>query len=197
MELDLFVKMKIILKLLFSSFMSIEIVLFFLLLLLLLLVNLKIKNKMTSVIISLAFIIGVFVFSFFFSSYTIQCLDSFIIQVMNYYYFPSTIVYFFIFLFMLFVCIFTIWSKRMGLVKRVFNYCCSILTFLLFSIFIMLAVQGKIDMADTISLYKNRQILSVVQVSNLVVLFWAVISFFYYLYIFFRRKFDQEKVENI
>lgn len=197
MELDLFIKMKIIFKLLFSSFMSIELVLFFFLLLLLLLVNIKIKNKITSVLISFAFITSVCAFFFFFSSYTIHCFDSFITQVMNYYYFPSTVVYFFIFLFMLFVCIVTIWNKRIGVVKRVFNYCCSMITVLLFSMFIILTVQGNIDMADTISLYKSSQILSIVQVSNLVVLFWVVVSFFYHLYCFFHKKFDQEKVEIV
>ena len=186
MDLGLFDKMKIIFQLLFSSFMSIEIVLFFLLLFLLLVFNVKIKNKLVPIILSIFLVIGIIVFCFVFSSYAITCLDSFIMKIMDYYYFPSTIVYFFIFLFMVSVCFITMFSKKMKPMKKVFNYCCSIIVFLLFSMFIVLAVYSKIDFADTVALYQNNQILTLVQVSNLIVLFWFVVSCFYYLYLFFK-----------
>ncbi len=196
MDLGLFDKMKIIFQLLFSSFMSIEIVLFFLLLFLLLVFNVKIKNKLVPIILSIFLVIGIIVFCFVFSSYAITCLDSFIMKIMDYYYFPSTIVYFFIFLFMVSVCFITMFSKKMKPMKKIFNYCCSIIVFLLFSMFIVLAVYSKIDFADTVALYQNNQILTLVQVSNLIVLFWFVVSCFYYLYLFFKKKFDEKKVEN-
>lgn len=196
MDLGLFDKMKIIFQLLFSSFMSIEIVLFFLLLFLLLVFNVKIKNKLVPIILSIFLVIGIIVFCFVFSSYAITCLDSFIMKIMDYYYFPSTIVYFFIFIFMVSVCFITMFSKKMKPMKKVFNYCCSIIVFLLFSMFIVLAVYSKIDFADTVALYQNNQILTLVQVSNLIVLFWFVVSCFYYLYLFFKKKFDEKKVEN-
>lgn len=196
MDLGLFDKMKIIFQLLFSSFMSIEIVLFFLLLFLLLVFNVKIKNKLVPIILSIFLVIGIIVFCFVFSSYAITCLDSFIMKIMDYYYFPSTIVYFFIFLFMVSVCFITMFSKKMKPMKKVFNYCCSIIVFLLFSMFIVLAVYSKIDFADTVALYQNNQVLTLVQVSNLIVLFWFVVSCFYYLYLFFKKKFDEKKVEN-
>ena len=196
MDLGLFDKMKIIFQLLFSSFISIEIVLFFLLLFLLLVFNVKIKNKLVPIILSIFLVIGIIGFCFVFSSYAITCLDSFIMKIMDYYYFPSTIVYFFIFLFMVSVCFITMFSKKMKPMKKVFNYCCSIIVFLLFSMFIVLAVYSKIDFADTVALYQNNQILTLVQVSNLIVLFWFVVSCFYYLYLFFKKKFDEKKVEN-
>ena len=196
MDLGLFDKMKIIFQLLFSSFISIEIVLFFLLLFLLLVFNVKIKNKLVPIILSIFLVIGIIVFCFVFSSYAITCLDSFIMKIMDYYYFPSIIVYFFIFLFIVSVCFITMFSKKMKPMKKVFNYCCSIIVFLLFSMFIVLAVYSKIDFADTVALYQNNQILTLVQVSNLIVLFWFVVSCFYYLYLFFKKKFDEKKVEN-
>ena len=196
MDLGLFDKMKIIFQLLFSSFISIEIVLFFLLLFLLLVFNVKIKNKLVPIILSIFLVIGIIVFCFVFSSYAITCLDSFIMKIMDYYYFPSIIFYFFIFLFMVSVCFITMFSKKMKPMKKVFNYCCSIIVFLLFSMFIVLAVYSKIDFADTVALYQNNQILTLVQVSNLIVLFWFVVSCFYYLYLFFKKKFDEKKVEN-
>lgn len=197
MELGLFSKMKIIVKMLFSSFMSIELVLFFLLFLLLLVFNIKIKNKIVPIVLSIFSIVGMLSFIFYFSSYTLTCVDSFIMKVMDYYYFPSTVVYFFIFVFMIIVCIFTMFSRNMRSIKKVLNYCCSTFVFLLFSMFVNLTIQGNLDMADPVLLYQNKQILSIVQLSNLVVLFWFVVSFFYYLYLFFRRKFDNKKVEII
>ena len=196
MDLGLFDKMKIIFQLLFSSFMSIEIVLFFLLLFLVLVFNVKIKNKIVPIVLAIFIVSGISVFCFIFSSYAITCLDSFIMKVMDYYYFPSTIVFFFLFLFMVTVCFITMFSKKMKPMKKVFNYCCSIIVFLLFSMFIVLAVYSKIDFADTVLLYQNNQILTLVQVSNLIVLFWFVVSCFYYLYLFFKKKFDEKKVEN-
>ena len=196
MDLGLFDKMKIIFQLLFSSFMSIEIVLFFLLLFLLLVFNVKIKNKLVPIILSIFLVIGIIGFCFVFSSYAITCLDSFIMKIMDYYYFPSTIVYFFIFLFMVSVCFITMFSKKMKPMKKVFNYCCSIIVFFFFLMFIVLAVYSKIDFADTVALYQNNQVLTLVQVSNLIVLFWFVVSCFYYLYLFFKKKFDEKKVEN-
>ena len=196
MELGLVDRMKIIFQTLFSSFMTIEILLFFLLLFVLLVCNIKIKNKFVPIVLSGFLGILIVAFVVYFSSYALTCVDSFIMKVMDYYYFPSTIVYFFIFLFMVSVCFITMFSKKMKPMKKVFNYCCSIIVFLLFSMFIVLAVYSKIDFADTVALYQNNQILTLVQVSNLIVLFWFVVSCFYYLYLFFKKKFDEKKVEN-
>ena len=196
MELGLLEKMKIIFELLFSSFMSIEILIFFLLLFLLLIFNIKIKNKIVPIALSVVCISLMLSFMIGFSSYTITCVDSFIMKVMDYYYFPSTVVFFFICLFMIGVFIYTLFSKKLNTLKKVINYLCSIVVFLFFSLFTCIAIVNKLDLADQIALYENKQIITVVQVSNLVVLFWIIVTVFYYLYLFFKKKFDKEKVEN-
>ncbi len=196
MELGFLEKMKIIFKLLFSSFMSIEILIFFLLLFLLLIFNIKIKNKIVPIALSVVCISLMLSFMIGFSSYTITCVDSFIMKVMDYYYFPSTVVFFFICLFMIGVFIYTLFSKKLNTLKKVINYLCSIVVFLFFSLFTCIAIVNKLDLADQIALYENKQIITVVQVSNLVVLFWIIVTVFYYLYLFFKKKFDKEKVEN-
>lgn len=196
MEFGLLEKMKIIFELLFSSFMSIEILIFFLLLFLLLIFNIKIKNKIVPIALSVVCISLMLSFMIGFSSYTITCVDSFIMKVMDYYYFPSTVVFFFICLFMIGVFIYTLFSKKLNTLKKVINYLCSIVVFLFFSLFTCIAIVNKLDLADQIALYENKQIITVVQVSNLVVLFWIIVTVFYYLYLFFKKKFDKEKVEN-
>lgn len=197
MELALFSKMKIIMQMLFSSFMSIELVLFFFLLFLVLVFNIKVQNKIMSFLFFLFFVISICSFVFCFSSYALTCVDSLIMKIMNYYYFPSTVIYFFLFLFMVVVCIYTMFARKLKVFKKIFNYCCSVVVFLLFSMFVVLVVQNGLDMADTVSLYQNMQILSIVQVSNLILLLWIFVTFFYYLYLFFIKKFDKEKVEII
>lgn len=198
MKLGIVQKMKIIFETLFSSFLSIELILLFLLLLVLLIINLKRKNKIIPFVLSGIFLILIVLFGVFFNSYTITCVDSFIMKIMDYYYFPSTVIYFFIFLFMGGVFIFSLFSKKLKNCKKIFNYICSFSVFLFFAIFVAFASIHKIDLADTVMLYKNDQILAIIQVSNFIVLFWFLVSVFYHLYQYFKKKFDEnkEKVEN-
>ena len=190
MEIGLLEKMKIVFEVLFSSFMSIEIFLFFLLLFLLVLFNIKIKNKIIPFILTGFLLILIVFFCFYFSSYALTCIDTFIMKLMDYYYFPSTVVFFFLFLFMVGVFIFTMFRKKLSMFSKILNYGCSILVFLFFAMFVSLAIVGGIDLSDTVALYENKQILTVVQVSNFIILFWILITFFYQLYLFFKRKYD-------
>ena len=195
MELSLFEKMKIIFELLFSSFMFIELFFLFLLLFLLVVVNTKVKNKVLPVFLTIVFIISVITIVVYNFSYVATYVDTFIMKVMDYYYFPSTVVFFFLFILAIFIFIYTIFSKRLLTWKKIFNYGIMTVIFLLFSMFIGVASIHHIDLSDVVSLYQNDQILSVVQLSNLIFLCWIIISFFYHLYMFFKRKFDKEKVE--
>ena len=196
MELSLFEKMKIIFELLFSSFMFIELFFLFLLLFLLVVVNTKVKNKVLPVFLTIVFIISVITIVVYNFSYVSTCVDTFIMKVMDYYYFPSTVVFFFLFILAIFIFIYTIFSKRLLTWKKIFNYGIMTVIFLLFSMFIGVASIHHIDLSDVVSLYQNDQILSVVQLSNLIFLCWILVSFFYHLYMFFRKKFDKEKVES-
>lgn len=196
MELSLFEKMKIIFELLFSSFMFIELFFLFLLLFFLVVVNMKVKNKVIPIFLTIFFAISVLVLVIYHFSYVATCLDTFIMKVMDYYYFPSTVVFFFLFILAIFIFIYTIFSKRLLTWKKIFNYGIMTVIFLLFSMFIGVASIHHIDLSDVVSLYQNDQILSVVQLSNLIFLCWILVSFFYHLYMFFRKKFDKEKVES-
>lgn len=196
MDLGILDKMKIIFDLLFSSFMFLEILLFFLLLFLLLVVNTKVKNRILPVVFSILVIISVVVFGVLFSPYVFSCIDSFLLKAMEYYYFPSTVIFFFIFLIAVLDFIYTMFSKQLKSFKKIVNYLYVVGTFFFFVVFIGLATTHNIDLGDVVTLYQNKQILSVVQVSNLLFLLWGIVSIFYYLFIFFQRKFDKKEVEN-
>lgn len=196
MELGILEKMKIIFDLLFSSFMFLEILLFFLLLFILLVVNIKVKNRIIPVVISVLVFVGIVVFGVLFSPYVFSCIDSFLLKAMEYYYFPSTVIFFFIFLIAVLDFIYTMFSKKLKSFKKIVNYLYVVGTFFFFIVFIGLATINNIDLGDVVTLYQNKQILSVVQVSNLLFLVWGIVSVFYYLFIFFQKKFDKKEVEN-
>lgn len=196
MELGILEKMKIIFDLLFSSFMFLEILLFFLLLFILLVVNIKVKNRIIPVVFSVLVFVGIVVFGVLFSPYVFSCIDSFLLKAMEYYYFPSTVIFFFIFLIAVLDFIYTMFSKKLKSFKKIVNYLYVVGTFFFFIVFIGLATVNNIDLGDVVTLYQNKQILSVVQVSNLLFLVWGIVSVFYYLFIFFQKKFDKKEVEN-
>ena len=195
MELSLFEKMKMIFELLFSSFMFLELFLLFLLLFLLGVVNIKANNKILPIFLTVIFGISILGFVIYYSTYVAMCIDTFIMKIMDYYYFPSTVVFFFLFFIAVLIFIYTLFSKKLLLWKKIFNYGIMSIIFLFFSMFVGSANLNHVDLADTVSLYQHDQILSIVQLSNLVFLCWIVVSFFYHLYLFFRRKFDK-KVES-
>ena len=136
----------------------------------------------TPIGINIEFIIGIFIS---YTTYVKTCIDSFFKGIMNYIYFPSTIVYFFIILFVTIMSLVTLFSKKMTLFKKVINY-------LLFSImaFISLGAYYGVDLADTTILYQNDTILSFVQISNFVLLIWLIYTGFYYLFKHFKKKYD-------
>ena len=195
MELSLFEKMKMIFELLFSSFMFLELFLLFLLLFLLGVVNIKANNKILPIFLTVIFGVSVLGFVIYHSTYVAMCIDTFIMKIMDYYYFPSTVVFFFLFFIAVLIFIYTLFSIKLLLWKKIFNYGIMSIIFLFFSMFVGSANLNHVDLADTVSLYQHDQILSIVQLSNLVFLCWIVVSFFYHLYLFFRRKFDK-KVES-
>lgn len=195
MELSLFEKMKMIFELLFSSFMFLELFLLFLLLFLLGVVNNKANNKILPIFLTVIFGVSILGFVIYHSTYVAMCIDTFIMRIMDYYYFPSTVVFFFLFFIAVLIFIYTLFSKKLLLWKKIFNYGIMSIIFLFFSMFVGSANLNHVDLADTVSLYQHDQILSIVQLSNLVFLCWIVVSFFYHLYLFFRRKFDK-KVES-
>ena len=195
MELSLFEKMKMIFELLFSSFMFLELFLLFLLLFLLGVVNIKANNKILPIFLTVIFGISILGFVIYHSTYVAMCIDTFIMKIMDYYYFPSTVVFFFLFFIAVLIFIYTLFSKKLLLWKKIFNYGIMSIIFLFFSMFVGSANLNHVDLADTVSLYQHDQVLSIVQLSNLVFLCWIVVSFFYHLYLFFRRKFDK-KVES-
>ena len=109
---------------------------------------------------------------------------------MNYVYFPSTIVYFFIIVFVTVILLKTVFSNKMTIFKKGVNYFFFSILYFLFLSFMALASYSGVDLINVVDLYKNEVILSIVQISNLLLLVWLIFTLFYELYKYFKKKFD-------
>ena len=122
MNLSFWVKLGLIFCYIFSSFLFIEMFIISLLLFIILMLNLKKDNRMVKIIaigVYLGFVIGIFIS---YTTYVKGSFDSFVKFVMNYIYFPSTIVYFFIMVFVTCMMLYSLFSKKMKKFKKIVNY---------------------------------------------------------------------------
>lgn len=183
-------KFVVIFRYIFSSFLSIEMFLMILLLFFVLLVNLKRNNRfiqMLAIGIYLGFVLGILIS---YTSYVKTCINSFVKEILNYIYFPSTIVYFFIIVFVTIMILYNLFSKKLSFFKKVFNYLFFSLMYFLFTSFISLATYDGVDFLDVTKVYQNDTILSFVQISNLLLVIWTIFTGFYHLYLFYKKKYD-------
>lgn len=191
MNLSIIEKMKMISKYVFSSFLSVEMLIITILLFAILVINIKRKNNIIQIIsisVYLGFVIGIFIS---YTAYVQTCIDSFVKQIMNYIYFPSTIIYFFIMIFVTVMILYTLFSKKISIPKKIFNYFIFSILFFFFVSFLSLCSYEMLDMMDTAKLYENNVILSIVQLSNFILLIWLIITGFYNLFLYFKKKFDK------
>lgn len=190
MNLSLLGKMGTVFRYIFSSFLSIEMFILSLLLFIILVVNLKQNNpiiQMIAIGIYIGFVIGIFIT---YTTYVKSCVDSFVKAIMNYIYFPSTIAYFFIILFVTVMILWTIFQKKLSFFKKTVNCLFFSVLYFLFMSFISLATYDGADLLDLSVLYQNDTILSLVQISNFILIIWIVFTAFYWLYLFFKKKYD-------
>lgn len=191
MDLSIMEKLDMIFKYVFSSFLPIEMLIMTLLLFIILVINIKRKNyfiQIISISIYLGFVVGVFIS---YTSYVQTCIDSFVKQIMNYIYFPSTIIYFFIMIFVTIMTLYTLFSKKLSNARKIFNFFIFSLLYFFFISFLSLCSYEMVDMMDITKLYENNIILSIVQFSNFILLIWIIVTVFCTLFEYFKKKFDK------
>lgn len=192
MDMSLIDKIGVIFKYMFSSGLSIELLLLSLLLLCILLANIKLENtyiNIVSVGIYLGLIVGIVIG---YSDYVQLCINSFVKTIINFIYFPSTFAYFIEFIIITGLMLYTIFNNRMNKVKKIINYICFTIMYFCFISFVILSVTSNVDIYITGSIYQNDTILALIQVSNLLFFVWIIFTGFYELYKFFKKKYDKE-----
>lgn len=192
MEATIFDKISIILKYIFSSFMGIELLLLSLLLFLFTILNIKKNNKIVkivSIILCLAFVLGLLIA---YHSYAVYCIDSFIKFILSYIYFPSMVMYFFIMLVVTIAIVVTILSNKMSRSKKIINSVVLSIMYLCFMCVASIAITNKLDLSVMAQLYQNETLLSFIQISNLLFSFWLEYTLLYYFYKFLEYKLDKK-----
>lgn len=191
MNLSVLGKLGIVFRYIFSSFLSIEMFIMNLLLFAILIYNLKKNNRFVQILaigVYLGFVLGIFIT---YTSYVQSSINSFVKEIMNYIYFPSTIVYFFIIVFVTVMILYTLFSKKLTITKKIINYSVFTILYFFFMSFLTLSAYNGYDLMDMVSLYENDVILSLVQVSNFILFLWFLYTGFYWLYWYFKKKFDK------
>lgn len=178
----------------FSSFLGIETLAIALLLFLFLVLNISRKSTVVKVgmfLIIVGFLFGV---AYLNRSYTIFSIDYLIKVVMNYIYFPSTLVYFIIIVLSAVFIISSNFSKRMPPLKKWLDAIFFIVIYFLFFNFIIVVFNNKLDLTDKVGLYADKTVLSIIQLSNLFFVAWLIVLLFYKLYDYFKNNYDDSEI---
>jgi hypothetical protein len=189
-DLSLFDRLKIVLKYFTSSFMSIELIVIVLCLFLFLFFNLKRKKKSVNIFVPVVVLLFLAFISMGFHEYAIAAINEVVKFLINYYYFPSMSFYFVIMLFTTIYLIYIVYSNKYSDRFKIFNY---IFCFILYVSFVGLfsyIVSNNLSLSIDYAIYKDKYILSFVQLSNLIFWLWMLITFFIKIYNYFRKKFD-------
>ena len=194
MNLSILDKIFDVLKMIFSSFLGIELFLLCTFFLVISIFNIKQKEKVVNYFTLAIFSMFIILLIIFNLDYTGYCIDKVLKLVLKYIYFPSTVVYFYMEVLVVIILMITIFSEKITSFKKIFNYVIFTLFNLLFFLFISVISYNKIDLASTVDLYSNNSILSLVQVSNILFVIWFLFTFFYNLYKYF-KKYDK-KIEK-
>lgn len=178
----------------FSSFLGIETLAIALLLFLFLVLNISRKSTVVKVgmfLIIVGFLFGV---AYLNRSYTIFSIDYLIKVVMNYIYFPSTLVYFIIIVLSAVFIISSNFSKKMPPLKKWLDAIFFTVIYFLFFNFIIVVFNNKLDLTDKVGLYADKTVLSIIQLSNLFFVAWLVVLLFYKLYDYFKNNYDDSEI---
>lgn len=190
MNLTFIDKLVNLFKYTFSSFLSIELLIFSILLFVILIVNMKRKEKLISycaIGVYLGLLIGTVIA---YNEYVVLWVKSFFKMIVTFICFPTTVAFFFTIVFITGVMIYTLFSKKLNTFKKVFNYAFFTILYYFFMSFIALTAFNNIDLSSSVALYTNDYILTVVQASNTLLIIWCVSTFFYRLYLYLKEKFD-------
>ena len=178
----------------FSSFLGIETLAIALLLFLFLVLNISRKSTVVKVgmfLIIVGFLFGV---AYLNRSYTIFSIDYLIKVVMNYIYFPSTLVYFIIIVLSAVFIISSNFSKKMPPLKKWLDAIFFTVIYFLFFNFIIVVFNNKLDLTDKVGLYADKTVLSIIQLSNLFFVAWLVVLLFYKLYDYFKNNYEDSEI---
>ncbi len=188
MEMNFMEKVMTVLKYMISSFMNIEILLIVLLFFTILFLNVKRDNRIVKIASSLVFFIFFIVILIYKHDYVKQCFGSTLKLLLTYFYFPPIGIYIVGIILTTIFLIFNICSDKFKPLVRKINIVMIAVMYVFYLNVIALLITNNINISDKASVYTNNQVLSFIQVGNLLWLMWGVCVFIYILYKTFKEK---------
>lgn len=192
MALNIFEKISFVFQSFFSSFMSIELLIIGLLLFVFLFININKNEKIVKIFSVFLYLLFFILLCIFYSDYTVQSIDGVIKYIMNYIYFPSLAMYFVIMVFVTGAMIYTMFSKKMTRFLKYFNITLFSFLYILYIQVIGQVAGNHIYFTTDVAIYENETILSLIQVSNLLLFFWFLFMMFYEFYKFCKKKYSEK-----
>ena len=180
MDLNLFGKLGEVFRLMFSSFLSIELMLICILIFIILILNTVYDNKLYKIIFSVLLTYSFIVIVLSGNKYFLYCLRELLKNLVKVLIFPSTVMYFTSIMLVLLLLLYSILTRKLTKFKKIFNYSFFIFILFLFYSFVFLAMTYNINLLDKRTIYDSDMLLSVVQTSNFILIFCG----------FFKKKFD-------
>ncbi len=192
MEIDLSImeKVKTVFKYFFSSFMSIELILIVICIFLFLFFNLKQNKKIVNIFVPITILLFIAFMALGFHDYAVAAIDEVIKLIMHYYYFPSMASYFVIMMITTVYLMYCVYTEKMSRRKKIFNYVFSCIMFIFFIGLFSYTISNNIGLSVDYSIYRNKYVLSFVQLSTLIFLIWMLSLIAIRLYNYFKKKYD-------
>ncbi len=183
-------KLQLVFQYAFSSFLEMSLLLLTLLFFVLLSLNIKYKKKIINyaAVAVMTLFIGIVILLN--KEYAMYCVDFLLKGIMEYIYFPSTVIYFTIIFVVTILSVITVVNDKLTLFKKIINYLCFGMLYFLFFSFMGEVIHSGVSLADKSQLYTNNLVLALVQISNFIFIGWLIYTGFWYLFRYFKKKYD-------
>lgn len=191
MDLSFIDKLLTLLKLPFSSFLMIEILLIFILTFIFLVYNEKRKNKKVKITIVSLIIFFTSLLIFYFSEDMLTVLTEIIRNIMRCFYFPNIIFYIITVIISLIILIYHIINTKITKKNKIITYSLTLIHLLLFTYYISLAITNNINLTNTANIYEIDE-LFVITLSSQIIFIILIIYKITYHFCYIRH----EKLKN-
>lgn len=189
-NISIFSKLKIICSYFFSSFMSLELLIMVLCVFAFLFLNIKTNKRIIKIFVPISTLLFLAFIAMGFHNYVVAAIEEVIKMIMNYFYFPSMSFYFVIIILTTIYLIYNVWTKKYSEKYKIFNYIFSLILYILFIGLFSYVVSNGISLSIDYSIYKDKYIISFVQISNIVFALWLILLAIIKLYKYLKKKYD-------
>ncbi len=189
-NISIFNELKIIFSYFFSSFMSLELLIIVLCVFAFLFLNLKTNKRIIKLFVPVSTLLFLAFIAMGFHNYVVAAVDQLIKMILNYFYFPSMAFYFVIIILSTIYLIYNVWTNKFSEKYKILNYSFALILYILFIGLFSYVVSNGISLSMDYSIYKDKYIISFVQISNIVFAIWCVTLGILKLYKYFKKKYD-------